>query len=71
MLEDPRYADRRMCMQCMVAAMGTVGAASGLRSWIAARFRGRLGPAGLRAATVTLFALAVVGSGLIFSGTGA
>jgi hypothetical protein len=60
-----------MCMQCMVAAMSTIGAASGLRSWIAARFGARLGSAGLRAATVTLFALAVLGSGLIFSGAGA
>jgi hypothetical protein len=60
-----------MCMQCMVAGMTTIGAASGLRSWVAARFRRRLGRTGMAAVTVTLFGIAVAGAGLVFSGSGA
>jgi hypothetical protein len=59
-----------MCVQCMATAMASVGTASGLRAWLGARFRPRLGDRGLRRLTVGLFAAAVVASGLVLGGSG-
>jgi hypothetical protein len=60
-----------MCVQCMMTAATSVGAASGIRAWVGQRFASVLTPGRLRAITVALFALAVLASGLFVSGSGA
>jgi hypothetical protein len=60
-----------MCMQCMAGAMTAVGAASGLRAWLASRGFGWLTPARLRFATASLIAAAVIVASVGFSGSGA
>jgi hypothetical protein len=57
-------------MQCMMTAAGSVSAASGMRAWIGQRFGSVLTPGRLRAITITLFALAVLASGLFVTGSG-
>jgi hypothetical protein len=54
----------------MATAVATVGTASGLRAWLGAWVRARLGERGLHRITVGLFATAVVASGLILGGSG-
>jgi hypothetical protein len=58
-------------MQCMMAAATSVGAASGVRAWVGQRFGAVLTPQRLRVITVGLFALAVVASGLLVTGSSA
>jgi len=57
-------------MQCLAAAATTVGAASGLRAWLAARAGGQMTPPRKRALTIALTGLAVLGAGLGLGGTG-
>ena len=57
-------------MQCLAAAATTVGAASGLRAWLAARAGGWLTPPRKRVLTIALTGLAVLGAGLGLGGTG-
>ena len=59
-----------MCMQCLAAAATTVGAASGLRAWLAARAGGWMTPPRKQALTMALTGLAVLGAGLGLGGTG-
>lgn len=59
-----------MCMQCAATAAVAVGSASGIRAWLRARGGEWLTPGRLRVATLSLLALAVVGSGLGLGGTG-
>jgi hypothetical protein len=59
-----------MCMQCMATATVAVGSASGLRAWL--RFHGGawLTPPRMRAITIALLTLAVLGAGVGLNGTG-
>ncbi len=54
-----------MCVQCMMAAMTSVAAASGTRSWLARKRAEWLTPRRLRYMTVGLFAIAVLVSGTL------
>jgi hypothetical protein len=54
-----------MCMQCMTTAMTAVGAAGGLRSWLAQHRAEWLTPRRLRYVTIALFTLAVLASGTL------
>lgn len=58
-------------MQCMVSAASSVGAASGIRSWLGARFGPRIGAAALGRITVVLAVAAVLASGMVMSGSSA
>ena len=49
-------------MQCVAAAATTIGAASGIRAWLG-RLGDRVRPRRLRAATLVLATLAVLGAG--------
>jgi hypothetical protein len=60
-----------MCVQCMMAAATSVGAASGVRAWLGNHFGSVLTPRRLRLITIALFALAVLASGLFVSGSSA
>jgi hypothetical protein len=60
-----------MCVQCMMGAATTVGAASGIRAWIGQRFGSVLTPQRLRLITIALFTIAVLASGLFVSGSSA
>jgi hypothetical protein len=51
-------------MQCMTYAVTSVGAAGGLRAWVAARNPSWLTPRMLRILTVALLTLAVLASGV-------
>jgi hypothetical protein len=53
-----------MCMQCMSVAVTSVGAAGGLRSWIASRNPGWMTPRRLRMLTAALLTLAVLAAGV-------
>jgi hypothetical protein len=59
-----------MCMQCMATATVAVGSASGLRAWL--RFHGGawLTPGRMRAITIALLTVAVLGAGVGLNGTG-
>lgn len=57
-----------MCVQCMYAAMGSVAAASGARTWLTRKRAEWLTRRRLRYITVALFAAAVLVAGT-FSGT--
>lgn len=57
-------------MQCMLAAMGSVGAASGLRGWLGRRLEGRVSPTFMRRLTLSLCATAILASGILLSGSG-
>ncbi len=59
-----------MCMQCAATAAVAVGSASGIRAWLKARGGAWLTPRRLRAATIVLLTLAVVGSGVAFGSSG-
>jgi hypothetical protein len=52
-----------MCVQCMMAAAGTVSAASGVRAWLGQKQAQWLTPTRLRWITIGLFAVAVLASG--------
>lgn len=58
-----------MCMQCMGAAMGSCAAATGARSWLAAKGYAWMTPARLRRTTVALVASALVASTVVASGS--
>jgi len=51
-------------MQCMTYAMTSVGAAGGLRSWVASKNPSWLTPRRLRLLTATLLTVAVLASGV-------
>lgn len=53
-----------MCAQCMTTAAVAVGAAGGMRAWLAARQPAWLTPARLRRATAGLMSLAVIAAGI-------
>jgi hypothetical protein len=59
-----------MCSQCMATAMTAVGAASGVRAYLASRRFLWLTPRRLRAITVGLAVLAVAASATLVSGSG-
>ena len=59
-----------MCMQCMAGAMTAVGAASGVRAWLAAWGLSWLTPARLRAVTVVLMVSALVASAVLVGASG-
>ena len=59
-----------MCMQCMATATVAVGSASGIRAWLRIHGGSWLTPGRMRAATVALLTLAVLGAGVGLSGTG-
>jgi hypothetical protein len=58
-----------MCAQCMATAAAAVGSASGIRGWLVARGFTWLTPRRLRAITIGLMVLAVLGAGTM-SGSG-
>jgi hypothetical protein len=51
-------------MQCMTYAMTSVGAAGGIRSWVASRRPDWMTPRRLRIVTAALLTLAVLASGV-------
>ncbi len=53
-----------MCAQCMATATVAVGAASGLRAWLAASHPDWLTARVLRAATAGLLVVAVIAAGI-------
>jgi hypothetical protein len=59
-----------MCMQCVATASVTVGAASGARAWLRAKGGDWLTPGRMRAATIALLTLAVLGAGVGLGGSG-
>ena len=59
----------RMCMGCMGAAMGACAAASGARSWLAAKRCAWMTPARTRRTTAGLVAAALAASALLTSGS--
>jgi hypothetical protein len=59
-----------MCMQCMATAMTSGAAVTGIRSWLATRQYSWLTPTVLRRATICLFALGLLASATLVSGSG-
>jgi hypothetical protein len=59
-----------MCMQCLATASVAVGSASGIRVWLHNHGGAWLTPSRLRAITVALVALAVLGAGIGLNGSG-
>lgn len=57
-------------MQCAATATAAVGTAAGLRAWLGAKAGAWLTPSRMRLATISLLALAVLGSGVALGGTG-
>jgi hypothetical protein len=57
-----------MCVQCMVNAAASVGAASGIRTWLGIRGFAWLTPRRMRAVTIALLTLAVVGASVSLGG---
>jgi hypothetical protein len=53
-----------MCVQCIGTAAVAVGAASGIRAWLALRSPAWLTGSRAKATTAALLVLAVLGSGL-------
>jgi hypothetical protein len=64
-----RYAEPAMCVQCMLNAAASVGAASGIRTWLGIRGGAWLTPGRMRAITIALLTLAVLGAGVGLSGS--
>ncbi len=58
-----------MCMQCMMSAMTSATAATGIRSWLATRQWAWLTPLALKRITIALLALALIASALLVSGS--
>jgi hypothetical protein len=59
-----------MCMQCMMTAMTSTAAASGIRSWLHTRRYEWLTPERMRRVTIALLAAALVASATLVSGSG-
>jgi hypothetical protein len=59
-----------MCVQCMASAMGAVGAASGMRAFVASRHFSWLTPRRLRVLTIVLLTAALLASATLVSGAG-
>jgi hypothetical protein len=59
-----------MCMQCMMTAMTSTAAASGIRSWLHTRRAEWLTPERLRRITICLVAAALIASSTLISGSG-
>jgi hypothetical protein len=60
-----------MCVQCAMgatSAAAAVGGATGLRAWLAAKRFSWMTPRRMRATTILLLALAVIGSSVGVSG---
>jgi hypothetical protein len=55
-----------MCMQCMATAATTVGAASGIRAWLAYKRPAWITDRRLRIVTVALLTLAVLAAAVRF-----
>jgi hypothetical protein len=53
-----------MCMQCVTFAATSVGAAGGIRAWVAAKNPSWLTPRRLRILTAALLAIAVLAAGV-------
>jgi hypothetical protein len=53
-----------MCVQCIGTAAATVGAASGIRAWLALRSPAWLTARRMRALTAGLLSIAVLAAGL-------
>lgn len=53
-----------MCMQCMRYAATSVGAAGGIRAWVASRRPDWITPPRLRILTAVLLTLAVLAAGI-------
>jgi hypothetical protein len=53
-----------MCLQCVTYAAASVGAAGGLRAWVAARRPAWITPQRLRILTAGLLTLAVLAAGI-------
>jgi hypothetical protein len=60
-----------MCVQCMVGAMTAVGAASGVRAYVASRGFRWMTPKRLKALTVALAVAALAVSATLVSGSSA
>jgi len=58
-----------MCMQCMMSAMTSATAATGIRSWLATRQWSWLTPLTLKRITIALLVIALVTSALIMDGS--
>jgi hypothetical protein len=59
-----------MCMQCLATASVAVGSASGIRVWLRNHGGAWLTPPRMRAITIALMALAVLGAGIGLNGSG-
>ena len=59
-----------MCVQCMMGATTALTGAAGIRAWVAARGLAWMTPRRMRAVTIALLALGVVGSSVGLSGSG-
>jgi hypothetical protein len=59
-----------MCMQCMMTAMTSTAAASGVRSWLHTRRYEWLTPERMRRVTIGLVAAALIASATLISGSG-
>ena len=57
-------------MQCMATASVAIGSASGIRVWLHNHGGAWLTPARMRAITIGLLTLAVLGAGVGLNGTG-
>jgi hypothetical protein len=53
-----------MCMQCMTYAITSVGAAGGIRAWVASRSPSWMTPRRLRMITAALLTVAVLAAGI-------
>ena len=58
-----------MCMQCMMSAMTSATAATGIRSWLATRQWAWLTPLRLKRITIALLAIALVASAVLVTGS--
>jgi len=58
-----------MCAQCMMGATVALTGAAGMRAWLATRAFAWLTPRRMRAATIAMLALGVVGSSVGLSGS--
>lgn len=59
-----------MCANCVIAASTTVTGAAGARVWLQTRGAAWVTPRRLKAATIALFVVALLGSAVGFGGSG-
>jgi hypothetical protein len=59
-----------MCVQCMMTAMTSTAAATGIRSWLHTRRYEWLSPERMRRITIGLVAAALIASATLISGSG-